>query len=76
MGFFLNVHEGPQDIRQNFNAQPLLPGMITSDEPGIYREGQFGIRHENLLLTVDAGIRALAQVRAAHPLPFRYFSNP
>lgn len=55
IGFYLNVHEGPQDIRQNFNRQSLFPGMITSDEPGIYREGQFGIRHENLLLCVDAG---------------------
>ena len=55
VGFFLNVHEGPQDIRQNFNAQPLLPGMITSDEPGIYREGKHGVRHENLLLCTEAG---------------------
>ncbi len=50
IGFFLNVHEGPQDIRQNYNPQPLLPGMITSDEPGFYVEGQYGIRHESLLL--------------------------
>ncbi len=50
VGFFLCVHEGPQDIRQNFNPQPILPGMITSDEPGIYREGLHGVRHENLLL--------------------------
>lgn len=56
VGFFLNVHEGPQDIRQNFNRQPLLPGMITSDEPGLYREGRYGIRHESLLLCADAGI--------------------
>ncbi len=55
VGFFLGVHEGPQDIRQNFNSQPLLPGMVTSDEPGIYREGMHGIRHENLLLCVPAG---------------------
>ena len=55
VGFFLNVHEGPQDIRQNFNAQPLLPGMVTSDEPGIYREGMHGVRHESLLLTREAG---------------------
>ena len=55
VGFYLNVHEGPQDIRQNFNRQPLVPGMITSNEPGIYREGKFGIRHENLVLCVDAG---------------------
>ena len=55
VGFFLGVHEGPQDIRQNFNKVPLMPGMITSDEPGLYREGQHGVRHENLVLCVDAG---------------------
>ena len=55
VGFFLNVHEGPQDVRQNFNTQPLLPGMILSDEPGIYREGMHGIRHENLLLCRPVG---------------------
>ena len=55
VGFYLNVHEGPQDIRQNFNRQPMVPGMITSNEPGIYREGKYGIRHENLVLCVDDG---------------------
>jgi len=50
IGFFLNVHEGPQDIRQNYNSQQMLPGMITSDEPGFYKEGEYGIRHESLLL--------------------------
>ena len=55
MGFFLGVHEGPQDIRQNFNSQPLLPGMILSDEPGIYREGMHGVRHENLVLVRRLG---------------------
>ena len=53
VGFYLGVHEGPQDIRQNFNSQPLLPGMVTSNEPGLYREGMHGIRHENILLTVQ-----------------------
>jgi Xaa-Pro aminopeptidase len=55
VGFFLNVHEGPQDIRQNFNSQPMLPGMICSDEPGIYREGMHGVRHENLVLVRPVG---------------------
>ena len=55
VGFFLGVHEGPQDIRQNFNRQALLPGMIVSNEPGIYREGLHGVRHENLLLCREAG---------------------
>ncbi len=53
VGFYLNVHEGPQNIRQGFKNQPLLPGMITSNEPGLYREGMHGIRHENLVLCVD-----------------------
>ena len=55
VGFFLCVHEGPQDIRQNFNSQPLLPGMICSIEPGIYREGMHGVRHENLYLVREDG---------------------
>ena len=53
VGFFLGVHEGPQDIRQNFNRVPILSGMITSNEPGLYREGMHGVRHENLVLCVE-----------------------
>ena len=52
VGHFLNVHEGPQSIRMNYNPAPLQPGMVTSNEPGIYKTGQYGIRIENLLLTV------------------------
>ena len=55
VGFFLGVHEGPHDIRQNFNTQPLEPGMVTSNEPGLYREGLHGIRHENLMLARPVG---------------------
>ena len=55
VGFFLGVHEGPEDIRQSFNPQPLLPGMIVSDEPGLYREGMHGVRHENLVLCRPVG---------------------
>ena len=55
VGFFLNVHEGPQDIRQNFNPVPMEPGMIVSNEPGLYREGMHGVRHENLLLCRPVG---------------------
>ncbi|MCL1933791.1 MAG: aminopeptidase P family protein [Candidatus Azobacteroides sp.] len=54
VGCFLNVHEGPQSIRMNYNPTPLEPGMITSDEPGLYLAGEYGIRIENLLLTVQA----------------------
>lgn len=55
VGNVLSVHEGPQSIRQNLKDQPLLPGMITSDEPGIYREGFHGIRHENMILCLSKG---------------------
>lgn len=54
VGHFLNVHEGPQSIRLNHVPTPLTPGMVTSNEPGLYREGIHGIRCENLVLTVPA----------------------
>ena len=58
VGYFLNVHEGPQSISPTPGATavmdaPLLPGMITSVEPGIYRSGQHGVRLENLVLCVE-----------------------
>ena len=55
VGNVLSVHEGPQSIRQNLTDQPLLPGMFTGDEPGIYREGYHGIRHENMILCESKG---------------------
>jgi Xaa-Pro aminopeptidase len=54
VGFFINCHEGPQTIRLNNTPAPLEPGMITSDEPGLYLEGKYGIRIENLVATVPA----------------------
>ncbi len=50
VGHFLSVHEGPHSIRLNYVDAPLLPGSITSNEPGLYREGIHGIRCENLVL--------------------------
>lgn len=55
VGNVLSVHEGPQTIRQNLKPVPLMPGMITSNEPGIYREGFHGVRHENMILCREAG---------------------
>ncbi|WP_308757217.1 aminopeptidase P family protein [uncultured Bacteroides sp.] len=55
VGHFLNVHEGPQSIRMNENPIALQPGMVTSNEPGVYKAGSHGIRTENLMLTVAAG---------------------
>lgn len=52
VGFFLNVHEGPQGFRQEGNTTVLEPGMIITNEPGIYKEGKYGIRTENTLLVV------------------------
>lgn len=54
VGFFINCHEGPQSIRLNENVTPLEVGMVTSNEPGIYYEGRYGIRCENLIVTVPA----------------------
>ena len=54
VGHFLNVHEGPQSIRLNYMPAPLTPGMLTSNEPGLYRTDVHGIRCENLVLTVPA----------------------
>ena len=58
VGYLLGVHEGPQNIRYRSASghgadTPLEPGMITSDEPGLYLEGKYGIRLENLLLCVE-----------------------
>ncbi|MBW8523871.1 aminopeptidase P family protein [Chryseobacterium chendengshani] len=49
VGSFMNVHEGPQNIRKDLNPQELLVGMVCSNEPGFYVEGEYGIRHENLI---------------------------
>lgn len=57
VGFFLNVHEGPQGftgLNSSRGFEPFQEGMITSNEPGFYKEGAYGIRVENLLATVKA----------------------
>lgn len=50
VGFFLNVHEGPQGIRPEGNNVPLEPGMILTNEPGVYKKDKHGIRTENTLI--------------------------
>lgn len=54
VGYFLNVHEGPQGFRQKGNSVVLEPGMIITDEPGVYKEGKHGIRTENALIVEKA----------------------
>ena len=56
VGFCLNVHEGPQNIGPGagtVSATVIKPGMLISDEPGIYREGEYGIRIENLIICYE-----------------------
>ena len=50
VGSFLNVHEGPHQIRMEWKPAPLVAGMTVTDEPGIYLAGKFGVRIENTLL--------------------------
>jgi Xaa-Pro aminopeptidase len=56
VGYFLNVHEGPQNISRTLPdaGMAMWPGMITSIEPGLYRPGKWGVRIENLVLNVPA----------------------
>ncbi len=57
VGYFLNVHEGPHGITPHLPPEPqtaMEPGMVTSNEPGIYRPGRWGVRIENLVLNVPA----------------------
>jgi Xaa-Pro aminopeptidase len=53
VGFFLNVHEGPQNIGQRFVDEELKPGMIVTNEPGIYRNQHHGVRLENVMLCYE-----------------------
>lgn len=50
VGAYLNVHEGPHQIRMNYMPAPIVEGMTVTDEPGLYLEGRFGVRTENVLL--------------------------
>ena len=54
VGAYLNVHEGPHQIRMEWKPTPLRQGMTVTDEPGIYLEGRFGVRTENVLLIQEA----------------------
>lgn len=71
VGFLLNVHEGPQRISwYAANDAPLAEGMITSDEPGLYVEGKFGIRHESLLLCEKAEFDGFLRFSPLTCVPF------
>jgi len=64
VGYFLNVHEGPHGITPHLPPEPqtaMEPGMITSNEPGIYRPGRWGVRIENLVLNVPASAPGMSE---------------
>ena len=73
VGHFLNVHEGPQSIRPDLKDQEILPGMVTSNEPGLYREGFHGIRHENLIACQLHTINEFGTFYSFETLSFCYF---
>jgi Xaa-Pro aminopeptidase len=50
VGHYLAVHEGPMSIRPEYNPEPIREGQIITDEPGLYREGEYGVRTENVLV--------------------------
>jgi Xaa-Pro aminopeptidase len=53
VGYFLNVHEGPMSIRQEFNDRVIEAGMVMSNEPALYRLGEYGLRTENMMVCVQ-----------------------
>ena len=53
VGHFLNVHEGPMAIRQEYNEHIIEPCMVLSNEPAFYRDGEYGIRTENMMVCVE-----------------------
>lgn len=69
VGFFLNVHEGPQGFRAN-NYVKLEKGMILTNEPGIYKEGKFGIRTENMMLVVEDEKTEFGQFMKFEPITY------
>ncbi len=73
--FFLNVHEGPQAIRQELKNQDVVPGMVTSDEPGLYREGSHGIRHENMILCIPVSKNEFGEWYGFETLTLCYFDT-
>lgn len=75
VGFFLNVHEGPHVLNPSNVDIVIEPGMISSIEPGLYREGQYGIRIENLVLSVSDGDTEFGSFMAFETLTLCYIDT-
>ena len=68
VGHFLNVHEGPHQIRMNNMPAPLLPGVTVTNEPGLYKAGRYGIRIENTMLVKEHSETEFGTFCAMEPL--------
>lgn len=70
VGFFLNVHEGPQAIRKETNSVVLEKGMVITNEPGIYLEGKYGIRIENMMIVAQDEKTEFGQFMRFEPITY------
>ncbi|MDJ1407474.1 MAG: aminopeptidase P family protein [Candidatus Midichloria sp.] len=68
VGYFLSVHEGPRTFSR-LGSAPLKAGMVTSNEPGYYKEGAYGIRIENLMLVIESEIRGFLEFKTLTLVP-------
>jgi Xaa-Pro aminopeptidase len=75
IGFYLNVHEGPQVLNATNVAVPFEPGMITSIEPGIYRVGKHGVRIENMAVCIKHSINEFNEFYAFETLSLAYIDT-
>ncbi|WP_432709296.1 aminopeptidase P family protein [Pedobacter sp.] len=75
IGFYLNVHEGPQNIGPANVPVALQPGMITSIEPGVYRPGSHGVRTENLVLTIEKSVTEFGVFHAFETLTLAHIDT-
>jgi len=73
IGFALSVHEGPQRIASQANSIAIVPGMMTSNEPGYYKDNEYGIRCENIILTVEHGKSIYGEFYAFETISFAPF---
>ncbi len=75
VGSFLNVHEGPFSIRADLNPCLIEPGMVMSNEPGLYREGRYGVRVENMICCVEGEYNEFGRFLQFETLTLYPFEN-
>ncbi len=75
VGHFLSCHEGPQNIRMDNNPTPLQIGNVCSDEPGLYRTGEYGIRTENLIAVIPVESNDFAEFYGWETLTLCYYDT-